>query len=126
MKIQPDKTRRNQGNKFILDSPSPKRVMHVRKLVTDWNIYRTRFLVRAKQLTEALVFRDVLGREHCGQVGDYLVESCDGVRSIVPRRIFEDVYVTMGSGVEAWTSAWQKSPVPDFKRGNLPRVKASA
>jgi hypothetical protein len=61
----------------------------------EWKTYRTRFLVRAKQLSSALTFTDHLGRQHCGRKGDYLVESCDGVLSIAPRQIFEDVYVTM-------------------------------
>jgi hypothetical protein len=59
----------------------------------EWKTYRTRFLIKAKQLDSALSFTDHLGREHCGRKGDYLVESCDGVLSIAPRRIFEDIYV---------------------------------
>lgn len=66
------------------------------KSATDWQIYRTRFLIRARQLTEPLHFVDALGREHHGQKGDYLVESSDGLRRIAPREIFEDVYVAMG------------------------------
>ena len=66
------------------------------KSATDWQIYRTRFLIRAKQLTQPLCFVDPLGREHRGQKGDYLVESSDGLRRIAPRAIFEDVYVAMG------------------------------
>jgi len=61
----------------------------------EWNTYRTRFLVRARQLTEPLAFIDGLGREHRGRPGDYLVESGDGSRRITPRAIFEDVYVSM-------------------------------
>lgn len=61
----------------------------------EWKIYRTRFLVKAKQLSSALTFTDHLGRQHCGRKGDYLVESCDGVLSIAPRQIFEDIYVPM-------------------------------
>ena len=38
---------------------------------------------------------DSLGRRHSGRKGDYLVESSDGVISIAPRRIFEDIYVPM-------------------------------
>ena len=64
---------------------------------TEWNTYRTRFLVRARQLTEPFGFLDVLGREHRGQPGDYLVESSDGVRRIAPRQLFEDIYVAMNS-----------------------------
>jgi len=61
----------------------------------DWNTYRTRFLVRAKQLTEALKFIDPLGREHRGCPGDYLVQSSEGLLRIAPREIFEDVYVPL-------------------------------
>jgi hypothetical protein len=61
----------------------------------QWKTYRTRFLVKAKQLSCSLTFVDHLGRQHCGRKGDYLVESADGVLSIAPRRIFEDIYVPM-------------------------------
>lgn len=61
----------------------------------EWKTYRTRFLIKAKQLTSALSFTDHLGRKHCGRKGDYLVESADGVLSIAPRQIFEDIYVSM-------------------------------
>jgi len=61
----------------------------------EWKSYRTRFLVNAKQLNSSLSFVDQLGRQHCGRKGDYLVESSDGVISIAPRRIFEDIYVPM-------------------------------
>src|SRR3954464_13190101 len=61
----------------------------------EWKTYRTRFLVKAKQLNSTLSFTDHLGRQHCGRRGDYLVESCDGVLSIAPRQIFEDIYVPM-------------------------------
>jgi hypothetical protein len=60
-----------------------------------WNTYRTRFLVRAKQLTEPLTFTDPLGREHRGRPGDYVVQSSEGLLRISPREIFEDVYVVM-------------------------------
>jgi len=60
-----------------------------------WNVYRTRFLVRAKQLTQPLAFTDPLGREHRGQPGDYLVESSEGLRRVAPREIFEDIYVVL-------------------------------
>jgi hypothetical protein len=62
---------------------------------SQWQTYRTRFLVKAKQLSSSLVFTDSLGRQHSGRKGDYLVESSDGVLSIAPRQIFEDVYVSM-------------------------------
>lgn len=61
----------------------------------QWKTYRTRFLVKAKQLNSGLSFIDHLGRQHCGRKGDYLVESCDGVLSIAPKQIFEDIYVVM-------------------------------
>jgi hypothetical protein len=64
---------------------------------TEWNIYRTRFLVRACQLTEPVRFLDPLGREHRGEPGDYLVESSNGLRRIAPRQLFEDIYVAMSS-----------------------------
>jgi hypothetical protein len=59
----------------------------------EWKTYRTRFLVKAKQLNSNFSFVDALGRQHSGRRGDYLVESSDGVISITPRRIFEDIYV---------------------------------
>jgi len=60
----------------------------------DWKIYRTRFLVRAMQLTEPFTFTDSNGRDHHGSPGDYLVESTDGLR-IARREIFEDVYAIL-------------------------------
>ncbi len=77
----------------------------MRKAVSEWITYRTRFLVNAKRLTEPLIFVDVLGREHSGSTGDYLVESSDGTRRIAPREIFEDIYVPMGP-------ACDKRPAP--------------
>ncbi len=59
----------------------------------EWKTYRTRFLIKAKQLNSNLTFVDALGRQHSGRKGDYLVESSEGVVSIAPRRIFEDIYV---------------------------------
>jgi len=61
----------------------------------SWNTYRTRFLVRAKQLTEPLTFTDPLGREHSGGPGDYLVQSSEGLLRIAPKEIFEDIYVPL-------------------------------
>ena len=76
------------------------------KIGSEWQIYRTRFLIKAKQLSEPLVFVDALGREHCGQKGDYLVESSDGTRRIAPRAIFEDVYVAIAPADKKWP--WRK------------------
>jgi hypothetical protein len=64
-------------------------------LESQWTVYRTRFLVRARQLTEPLVFTDALSREQSGRPGDYLVESSDGIRRITTQAIFEDVYVPL-------------------------------
>jgi hypothetical protein len=65
------------------------------KPINEWVTYRTRFLVKAKQLTSNLTFTDALGRQHSGRKGDYLVESSDCVLRIHPRQIFEDVYVPL-------------------------------
>ncbi len=64
-------------------------------LESQWTVYRTRFLVRARQLTEPLVFTDALGREQSGRPGDYLVESSDGIRRITSQLLFEDIYVSL-------------------------------
>jgi hypothetical protein len=63
-----------------------------------WITYRTRFLVKARQLSTSLNFTDVLGRQQCGRKGDYLVESTEGILSIAPRQIFEDIYVPLQAG----------------------------
>jgi hypothetical protein len=76
--------------------------MQVRNVDHDWQIYRTRFLVRAKQLTQPLVLVDAFGHEHHGCKGDYLVESSDGTCRIASREIFEDIYVPMGQVAESW------------------------
>lgn len=75
--------------------PPPKDDDPVKRMVSEWITYRTRFLIRAKQLDEPLTFVDCIGREHSGQIGDYLVLSSDGSRRIAPREIFEDIYVPM-------------------------------
>lgn len=94
----------------------------MRKNTTDWNVYRTRFLIRAKQLTEPLSFIDVLGREHSGIPGDYLVESSDGTRRIAPKDIFEDIYVVMAPADEDVCPLLQK-PLPEInRRRSSPRV----
>jgi len=67
------------------------------KAARPWVTYRTRFLVKAKQLTTSLAFTDMLGRQHSGRKGDYLVESSDGMLRIAPRQIFEDIYVPISS-----------------------------
>jgi hypothetical protein len=85
----------------------------------EWKTYRTRFLVKSKQLTSNLTFVDHLGRQHSGRKGDYLVESSDGVLSIAPRRIFEDIYVPISLLDEPETPAKKAplgAPAPDHRR----------
>ena len=60
----------------------------------DWKTYRTRFVVRARQLNEPFTFTDTNGHEHHGSPGDYVIESREGLR-ISRREIFEDVYIAM-------------------------------
>jgi hypothetical protein len=102
--------------------------MHVSKTASEWQIYRTRFLIRAKQLTQPLVFADALGREHRGYKGDYLVESSDGTRRIAPREIFEDVYVAMGRADPDWLSLCRRElPAAALRRrGSPPGTTAMA
>ena len=67
----------------------------------EWKIYRTRFLVRARQLSAPFSIVDGAGKEQSGREGDYLVECSDGSHRIAPRLIFEDIYVEMNVPVEA-------------------------
>ena len=97
------------------------------KVESEWQVYRTRFLIRARQLTGPLEFRDALGRDHRGLRGDYLVESSDGTQRIAPREIFEDVYVAMDSAVEKEpTLARRGFSISDLKRrtSNRPEMRA--
>jgi hypothetical protein len=77
------------------------KVNTVEKDASEWRTYRTRFLVRARRLTEVTAFLDPMGREQRGNVGDYLVESAIGFRRIMPRKFFEDVYVAIKSDAVA-------------------------
>ena len=86
----------------------------------DWNTYRTRFLVRAKQLTEPLSFTDPLGREHRGRPGDYLVHSTNGLLRIAPREIFEDVYVILEQ-----QNPERESCPPSFSTNNISAPRTS-
>ena len=81
----------------VMPLQCPNQKWNVKKMSAAWKIYRTRFLIKAQQLTQPLAFVDALGREHRGQAGDYLVESSDGGKRIAPRLIFEDIYVAIGS-----------------------------
>jgi hypothetical protein len=97
----------------------------VRKIFAEWKTYRTRFLVCAQQLDRAYTFTDALGREHRGQIGDYLVESSDGTRSITPRAIFEDIYVVMVAAEplsKEKLSGGRKLPVSSLKRRPISRT----
>jgi hypothetical protein len=58
-------------------------------------VYRTRFLVRARQLTAPLIFTDALGREPSGRPGDYLVETSEAIRRITTQALFEDIYISL-------------------------------
>jgi hypothetical protein len=82
------------------------------KATNPWITYRTRFLVKAKQLTTSLAFTDVLGRQHSGRRGDYLVESSDGVLRIAPRQIFEDIYVPLQPGQDETPGQGENSGQP--------------
>jgi hypothetical protein len=105
------------------------------KVPNSWTTYRTRFLVKAKQLTTSLTFADVLGRQHSGRKGDYLVESSDGVLRIAPRQIFEDIYVPLLPGATSDATPAQpetpslpahllrKSPQP-YRTGRSPSLRS--
>ena len=95
----------------------------------EWNTYRTRFLVKAKQLDKPLKFVDALGREHCGKKGDYLMEWCDGLRRIAPKRFFEDAYVPMESVLPndfVTLAPLSKPPARAEKLLKIPRRQQSA
>ena len=79
---------------------------------SDWTVYRTRFVVRARQLTDSLNFTDAFGREQCGQAGDYLVEIFDGFLTIAPRKFFEDVYVPLDAARVALRDAVRTRGAP--------------
>ena len=93
-----------------------------------WQTYRTRFTIRARTLSAPLSFVDALGREQNGKPGDYLVES-NGMVTITPRHIFEDVYVTLEpdkgqpmaeSGQPNASLPPRKSPISTHKRPFMP------
>jgi hypothetical protein len=95
-------------------------------MASEWITYRTRFLIKARQLDAPLTFVDAIGREHSGQKGDYLVLSSDGSQRIAPREIFEDIYVPMTHATESWTPLAQasassrSSPQPPVRRRASP------
>ena len=63
--------------------------------VDDWKLYRTRFLAKARRLTQPCAIIDGSGRRQEGKPGDYLVEAADGSQRITPAAVFEDVYVEL-------------------------------
>jgi hypothetical protein len=94
-------------------------------MAIEWTTYRTRFLIKARQLDAPLTFVDAIGREHSGQKGDYLVQSSDGSQRIAPREIFEDIYVPMNHSGESWPALAQatvsaRTPAPPIRRRALP------
>ncbi len=96
-----------------------------RTMSDDWKTYRTRFLVRAKQLTDPLTFTDALGREHNGRPGDYLVHSSNGLMHVAPKEIFEDVYVVLEQQNltrESCRSSFSGSNIPAPRAGNNLRI----
>lgn len=95
----------------------------MKRMASEWTIYRTRFLITAKQLDAPLTFVDAIGREHCGQKGDYLVYSSDGTRRIAPREIFEDIYVPMGRASDPWPSL---SSTPSYATPQSPIRRRSS
>jgi hypothetical protein len=80
----------------------------IMNLESQWTVYCTRFLVRARQLTEPLVFTDALGREQSGQPGDYLVETSAGIKRITNQALFEDIYVPLAA-------TQLHFPIPEFQ-----------
>ena len=137
--LTPQRPLRQFGNHRL---PKPKSQLTwwtlVNKIVDEWNVYRSRFLIRAKRLKAPLVFVDAMGQEHRGKKGDYLVESCSGLQRIWPRRLFENAHVPLntadfGSPALAWVSAVQSdqatsriSESPSPLRKNADCGKASA
>ncbi|MGA7968116.1 MAG: hypothetical protein WB983_05760 [Terriglobales bacterium] len=82
-----------------------------------WNVYCTRFLVRARRLTEPIAFTDPFGHEHVGRPGDYLVETSNGIRRIATRAFFEDAYLPLSAaGPELADSDLRRRPA----RGIVP------
>jgi hypothetical protein len=94
---------------------------------SQWTVYCTRFLVRARQLTEPLVFTDALGREQSGQPGDYLVETSAGIRTIITKAPFEDIYMPLATTQFHFPATRVQTAVPtDGAPGVLARPIARA
>jgi hypothetical protein len=88
----------------------------------EWKLYRTRFLVRARQLTSDMTIIDASGREQCGREGDYVVVCSDGTKRIAPRQIFEDVYVIMETAAPTFSipHVLRRSNAPQPDSGQPP------
>jgi hypothetical protein len=95
-----------------------------RNLESKWTVYRTRFLVRAQQLTAPLVFTDALGREQSGQPGDYLVETSEGIRRITTQALFEDIYVPLAQNNSGASAVVLARPVSRAAPGHSARATA--
>ena len=89
------------------------------EMIGEWITYRTRFLIKARQLDAPLTFVDCLGREHSGRKGDYLVLSSDGSQRIAPREIFEDIYVPMKDAGPCITQVTVVPPVVALPCGSI-------
>ena len=98
----------------------------MRSMASEWTTYRTRFLIKARQLDAPLTFVDAIGREHSGQKGDYLVLSSDGSQRIAPREIFEDIYVPMSHPAESWPPLARGSTSSRSSTQPLVRRRASS
>jgi hypothetical protein len=112
-KIPPSGDPARPNPKLEINERSPgQRVKEVTmNLESQWTVYRTRFLVRARQLTEPLVFTDALGREQSGRAGDYLVETSTGIRRITGQALFEDIYVPLAQSNNNVASGFLARPV---------------
>jgi hypothetical protein len=104
---------------------SPRTENFPMNIETQWTVYRTRFLVRARQLTEPLVFTDALGREQSGRPGDYLVESLEGIRRITTQALFEDIYVPLAQNNRSDSGAPAGGPARPISRAS-PEDRARA
>lgn len=82
-----------------------------KKTATNWNVYCSRFLIKAKQLTSPFTFVDLQGNKYHGAAGDYFVESVEGGFRILPRKLMEDVYMCMGRAKDSWQAAQEKAAV---------------
>src|ERR1700723_1078752 len=90
---------------------------------STWNMYCTRFLVRARQLTEPIAFIDPLGHEHVGRPGDYLVETSNGISRIAATHLFEDTYVPIFGVPRGWQEGiLHDRRAPDVVAGNSLRL----